>query len=272
MENGAPWGEIVSCGAEPARIGDEFDVAAVELSAEAGTVDAITKGGDMSRRHQLRILRSGLACVVLLALSACDVSNDDGDESHKVNGSIHVPAGRAAADVKTVNGSISVDDNATVDSAGTVNGSIKLGSHATGTNLNTVNGSIKLADGAHASEAHTVNGDVSLADGAELTGRLTNINGKISVTAAHVGGGIKTATGDISIMGASHVEGGIEVQEASSGFSLHVSDPTIIIGPGATVQGDLVFKRKVKLLVSDHATIGTVTGATAVPFSGDTPP
>jgi DUF4097 and DUF4098 domain-containing protein YvlB len=226
----------------------------------------------MSRKHQHRILGSALACIGLLALSACDVSTDDGDESHKVNGSIHVPAGRAATDVKTVNGSITVEDNATIDSAGTVNGSIRLGSHATGTNLGTVNGSIKLGDGAHATEARTVNGEVSLANGAELTGRLTNTNGKISVTDAHVGGGIKTANGDVSVTGASHVEGGIEVQEVSTGFSLSASDPTIIIGPGATVQGDLVFKRKVRLFVSDRATIGTVTGATAVPFTGDTPP
>jgi cytoskeletal protein CcmA (bactofilin family) len=104
-----------------------------------------------------------------------------------------------------------------------------------------------------------------------LTGRLGNVNGKISVTDAHVGGGIKTANGDISITGASHVEGGIEVQEASSSL-FNSSDPTVIIGPGATVQGDLVFKRKVRLFVSDHATIGTVTGATAVTFSGDKPP
>jgi hypothetical protein len=38
------------------------------------------------------------------------------------------------------------------------------------------------------------------------------------------------------------------------------------------VQGDLRFERKVRLLVSDKATIGPVTGATAVPFSGDSPP
>ncbi len=225
----------------------------------------------MGRKHQIRILGSCLMGVFLLALSACDISSDDDDESHKINGSIHVPAGRAATDVKTVNGSISVEDNGTIDSAGTVNGGIKLGSHATATQLSTVNGGITLADAAHASEAHTVNGDVSIADGAELTGPLINTNGKITVTAGHVGGGIKTANGDISIMGASHVEGGIEVQEASSGFSLAVHDPTIIIGPGATVQGDLVFKRKVRLLVSDRATIGTVTGATAVPFTGDLP-
>ncbi len=226
----------------------------------------------MSRRHQVRVVLSALACVALLALSACDISDDDGDASHKVNGSIHVPAGRAAGDVKTVNGSISVEDNGTIDSAGTVNGAISLGSHATATRLSTVNGSIKLGDAAHAAEAHTVNGSVSLADGSELTGRLANTNGKITVTAAHVGGGIKTANGDISIMGASHVEGGIEIEEASNGFSLSSSDPIVIIGPGATVSGDLVFKRKVRLFVSDRATIGNVTGATAVTFTGATPP
>jgi len=227
----------------------------------------------MSSQHQIKILGYALACGVLVAVSACDVSIDSGDESHKVNGSIHVPAGRAPTDEKTVNGSITVDDDGTIHSAGTVNGSIRLGSHATAENLTTVNGSIKLGDGAHATEARTVNGEVSLATGAELTAGLSNANGNISVMAAHVAGGIKTANGDISIMGASRVEGGIEVQESSSGITLSGGrDPTIIIGPGATVQGDLVFKRKVKLLVSDRATIGPVTGATAVPFSGDTPP
>ena len=36
--------------------------------------------------------------------------------------------------------------------------------------------------------------------------------------------------------------------------------------------GDLRFERKVRLFVSDKATIGNVTGATAVPFTGDSPP
>ena len=212
------------------------------------------------------------ACFVLLLLSGCNASSDDGDDSNKVNGSIQVPAGKTAADVRTVNGSITVEENATIDSAGTVNGNINMGPHSTGTSLRTVNGRISLGDGAHATEASTVNGELTLDDGADLTGRLTNVNGKISLASAHVGGGIKTANGDISIMGASHVEGGVEVQEASGGLLFNSSDPVIIIGPGATVQGDLVFKRKVRLFVSDHATIGTVTGATAVTFSGDKPP
>jgi hypothetical protein len=214
---------------------------------------------------------SAAACFALLLLSGCNVSSDDGDDSNKVNGSIRVPAGKAATDVRTVNGSITVEDNGTIKSAGTVNGHVKLGTHASATSLHTVNGRITLGDGAQAVEAGTVNGDLTLDNGAELTGTLGNVNGKISLTDAHVGGGIKTANGDISIMGASRVEGGIEVQEASSSL-FNSSDPTVIIGPGATVQGDLVFKRKVRLFVSDHATIGTVTGATAVTFSGDKPP
>jgi hypothetical protein len=38
------------------------------------------------------------------------------------------------------------------------------------------------------------------------------------------------------------------------------------------VKGELKFERKVRLYVSDRATIGTVTGATPVPFTGDNPP
>ena len=37
-------------------------------------------------------------------------------------------------------------------------------------------------------------------------------------------------------------------------------------------RGELRFERPVKLFVSDKATIGTVTGATPIPFSGESPP
>jgi hypothetical protein len=48
--------------------------------------------------------------------------------------------------------------------------------------------------------------------------------------------------------------------------------PRIVIGPGASVQGELRFARKVQLFVSDKAVIGSVTGATPIPFSGASPP
>jgi hypothetical protein len=78
--------------------------------------------------------------------------------------------------------------------------------------------------------------------------------------------------GNLSILGASHVEGGILVEKTSGGLLFNSDDPLIIIGPGATVQGDLRFERKVRLYVSDKATIGAVIGATPVSFTGDSPP
>ena len=221
--------------------------------------------------------RAGVLCVfaalaVVLALSACGDSTN-GDESTKVNGSIEVPAGRQPGAVATVNGSIQIDDNATITSATTVNGSVHLGNHAAATSLNSVNGSISLGTGAHLSgSASSVNGELNLKDGAEISGSLSNVNGKITLTDAHVAGGIKTVNGSMNITGASHVENGILVEKPSSELLQIVREvPRIVIGPGATIQGDLRFEHTVKLFVSDKATVGTVTGATAIAFSGDAP-
>jgi hypothetical protein len=178
-----------------------------------------------------------IVLAVVAALSGCSESSDTGDESTKINGSIHVSAGKPAGAVATVNGSIQIDDNAAVTSANAVNGSIRLGDHTTAASLNSVNGSITLGSGAR------------------VTGSIASVNGSIAIT------------------GASHVEGGIWVQKAASEIVQIVHDiPRIVIGPGATVQGELRFERTVRLYVSDKATIGTVTGATPIRFSGDTPP
>jgi hypothetical protein len=229
-----------------------------------------SRGADPTRAGCRWLLAVAAA---VLALSACGESND-GDEATKVNGSIEVPAGKQPGAVATVNGSIQIDDNATITSATTVNGSVHLGNHATATSLNSVNGSITLGAGAHASgSASSVNGELNLQDGAEISGSLSNVNGKIILAGAHVAGGIKTVNGSMNISGASHVENGILVEKPSSDLLQMVRKvPRIVIGPGATVQGDLRFERTVQLFVSDKATIGTVTGATAVAFSGDVPP
>jgi hypothetical protein len=218
-----------------------------------------------------RIVPVAIACELLIAASAC--ASDRGGSYNTINGSIHVVAGTLAEGASTVNGSIKIDDDAAADSVSTVNGSIHLGARATAKSLTSVNGSITVSEAAHASYVKAVNGDLTINDGAEVSGALTNVNGKIGVHAAHIGGRINTVEGDISIVGASHVDGGILV-EKPSGFrmSVHSGDPTIIIGPGAQVLGELRFERNVHLFVSDHATIGPVTGATAVTFSGDNPP
>jgi DUF4097 and DUF4098 domain-containing protein YvlB len=224
-----------------------------------------------------RFLRARVALIIMagaaIGLSGCGESGS-GDESSKVNGSVHVPAGKPAASATSVNGSIHIDENAAVTNATTVNGNVHMGPHSTAASLNTVNGSVTLDSGAHDSgSAASVNGDLTMQDGSEVGGSLANVNGKITLIGAHVTGGIKTVNGDISITGASRVEGGILVEKPTGSiFNLDSTAPRIVIGPGVTVQGDLRFERKVQLYVSDRATIGPVTGATAVAFTGDAPP
>lgn len=194
------------------------------------------------------------------------------DGAHTVNGSVRVPDGERTGDVGTVNGSIHVGDNATLVGAQTVNGSITLGTHAAADSLTTVNGSISLSDEARVAHAvSSVNGGLTLHSGADVDGTLTNVNGTIELDAAHVGGGIRTANGDINIGGHSRVDGGILVTK-SSGLFQFMHEPRVVIGPGAVVNGELHFERKVELYVSDKATIGPVVGATAVRYSGEAPP
>src|SRR5690606_40004594 len=62
----------------------------------------------------------------------------------------------------------------------------------------------------------------------------------------------------------SHVKGGIKVHKPTSNWLPFVINnkrkPRIIVGPGAVVEGPLVFEREVTLYVHDSARIGPVTG------------
>jgi DUF4097 and DUF4098 domain-containing protein YvlB len=208
-----------------------------------------------------------------LIISGCDGSTN-GDAAHKVNGSVHIVAGKAPGAAETVNGGIDIDASATATAAETVNGGIHLGAHATADSLTTVNGHITLDAGARVTGAvKSVNGELILHEGSDVGGSLENVNGKIELTAAHVAGGIKTVNGSIDISGSSRVERGILVQESSTSLIHFGKDvPRIVIGPGASVEGELRFERVVQLYVSDRATIGPVIGATAIRFPGNAPP
>ena len=84
---------------------------------------------------------------------------------------------------------------------------------------------------------------------------------------------------DIYIGADSRLDGGILVHKRNViGLSLgddlklgipvgRSTPPRVVIGPRATVAGVLRFKREVKLLVSESATIGPVVGATPVMFA-----
>jgi len=227
----------------------------------------------MRHQHLLAVLIG-----VTATFAGCDVGGGDvtatQSGANTVNGSIYVPAGLHSGSVDTVNGSIHIDDNATVHAANTVNGRIAIGSHAEAASLSTVNGGVTLNPGARvAGGVNTVNGGLVLKDGADVGGHVSNVNGHIVLNAAHVAGGLRTVDGDIDVSGASRVEGGILVEKpTSSWFSFNSRKPRIVIGPGAVVQGDLRFERDVTLYVSDKATVGPISGATAIRFSGDAPP
>jgi hypothetical protein len=224
-----------------------------------------------------------LACLPLAAVANDSVSKVNGSvrveagqtagNVSTVNGSITIEEGATAADVETVNGSVTIERNATVQHVESVNGGISLGADSKAGSMDTVNGTLRLADGAQVSgDVSAVNGSAQLAKGADIRGALSNVNGKMTITAAHVGGGLKTVNGDINVGADSRIEGGILVEKPNlNWFNRNRRPPHIVIGPGAVVEGKLRFEHEVELLVSDRAKIGPVDGATAVPFSGDEP-
>ena len=218
-----------------------------------------------------------LSTVLILATLALGLpllaAARDGDID-KINGSVHVEAGQQAGDVSTVNGAVHIDAGAVVHKASTVNGAVTLGDKAQASALGTVNGAITLGAGGRVSgAASAVNGSIQLAPGADVGGKLDNVNGAIVLNAAHVGGGISTVDGDITVGANSRVEGGILVEKPSNGWFHWGSErkPVIVIGPHAVVQGTLEFRREVVLKVSDSAQIGPVKGATVTKFSGAQP-
>ena len=71
------------------------------------------------------------------------------------------------------------------------------------------------------------------------------------------------------------MRGGLTIEKPRQngmGLSFKPRIPRVVIGPGAVVDGPLVFKREVKLYVHKTARTGPITGATAIPFDGPTAP
>ncbi|MEO8671797.1 MAG: hypothetical protein ABI411_10820 [Tahibacter sp.] len=208
-----------------------------------------------------------------IALTFCaSAFAGSGPDIDKVNGAIHLESGQVGGDLSTVNGSIRMDAHATADDLETVNGSIDIGDDSNAQSLETVNGAIEIGARTRiARGVEAVNGSITLAEGADVNGKLSNVNGRIEVSAAHVGGGIETVAGDIELGANARVDGGILVEKPSGWSWGKQKTPRVVIGPHAVVNGSLVFQREVELLVSDSASIGTVTGATATKFSGEHP-
>ena len=216
--------------------------------------------------------RTLLSILVALSVAGSAMARDT-DPYNKVNGSVEVSSGEHADKVSTVNGSVRVGDRAVVQKAQTVNGSVKLGDSASADQVNTVNGAITLNSNAKVSgDLKSVNGRVSLDKGAAVKGRLYNVNGEIELDAAHVGQGIETVNADLTVGANSQVEGGVLYKKPQgNNWRSENRNPKVVIGPHAVVKGDLTFERPVDLFVSDSASVGNVSGATAKKFSGSAP-
>jgi len=217
----------------------------------------------------LRPLLAPLALALLLA-----TGNATAQQSiDKVMGSITAQSGQTYGDLQTVNGSISIEDGATTADAGTVNGSIKGGDKITTADLETVNGSIRLGREARVEGGiETVNGSIFLDQGSKVRKGLENVNGAIGLVGTEVGEDIGMVNGDLTVGVGSHVHGGIKIEKNHGWSSKRTSEPRVVIGPNAVVDGPLVFERPVKLYVHSSARIGKVTGATAQSYSGNTAP
>lgn len=214
-----------------------------------------------------------LSLAINLPLLAAAKANDTSDID-KVNGSIRIETGQTVGKLSTVNGSIHVASGVHAMSAETVNGAVEIGAQSDLDSVETVNGAIVIDPQAHVRKTlEAVNGSISLAQGSEVSGHLSNVNGAIKLNAAHVGGGIETVSGDVTIGADSRVEGGLLVEKPNSGwFHFGIEKkPRIVIGPHAQVRGALTFKREVELYVSSSASVDKIDGATPVTFMGDTP-
>ncbi|MBJ7575306.1 hypothetical protein [Luteimonas sp. MC1828] len=215
-----------------------------------------------------------LASVLALALAAGGAhARQDID---KVNGSISVPAGEVRGNLETVNGSVRIGDNAQAGAAETVNGSVHVGNDGSARSLETVNGSIRLGERVRIERGvETVNGSIFADRGSRVGGNLVNVNGALGLVQTEVAGNVETVNGDVTIGVGSHVRGHLRVHKPSANWMpvrVRPRAQRIVIGPGAVVDGDLLFEREVQLYVHDTARVGTITGATAIPFSTPTAP
>ena len=213
----------------------------------------------------------------------------------KVNGSVTIADGQSADSISSVNGTISIGKNATIrDDISVVNGTVSVGAASKLSDVSTVNGEVSIGENSTVGEITVVNGEINLARNVHVKDDITSVNGGILSNAQTViDGDVTSVNGAIGLI-ATNVKGRVENVNGNTtigvnssvgsvryikpkGFSIGLNNtskkiPRVIIGPNATVRGDLNFEREVKLYVHSTAKVGTITGATAIPYNGDTAP
>lgn len=232
------------------------------------------------RLAALAILAVALAAPAYAGSINKGIVIEDGASSggqSSVNGSITVGSkATVTGELETVNGTIRVDDEATVEDLRTVNGGIRIGSKAKTGDISGVNGSIRVGENVVVDgEISVVNGRVSTESGTRIGEDVSNVNGEIRISGSTIGQDLTTVNGDVWLMDESEVQGDLIVEKPSGWNWQGQRDPSIVVGAGSSVKGEIRLERKVKLYLHETAKVGSVSGemtlADAVRFSGDRP-
>ncbi|MFT3808221.1 hypothetical protein [Arenimonas sp.] len=217
-------------------------------------------------------MRRTLLALSLALATTCAFAHDGDHDVSRVNGRVHAEAGQAYGDLDTVNGGIEVDAGVQARDASTVNGGIDIGDRASLRSATTVNGGIQAGQNVRFSgEVETVNGGIKIGFHSQVERDVTTVNGSILIQQTKVDGQINTVNGDITVGADSVVQGGIKVEQPKGVNFGKPRVPRIVIGPRATVNGELRFEREVELFVHTSAKIGRVIGATAQPYTDTLP-
>jgi hypothetical protein len=221
-----------------------------------------------------KVIDAAAGSILSLLLSTAVCAQDESQYLFSGEQSIRLAADVEAGNLHTLHGAIRIGERSKVGDVKTVDGAVVLAKGSRANSVRSLDGTVQLEEDAKiVHRVSTAGGSIVLDDHADVAGRVSTADGEIRLKNAHVGGGIVTRRGNINVGSGSRVENGIRVKRS---FCLCInaglfSNPRVVIGPGAVVQGPLVFERKVTLYVSDTATIGDVVGATSVRFSGLSP-
>ncbi|WP_147306727.1 MULTISPECIES: hypothetical protein [unclassified Wenzhouxiangella] len=227
------------------------------------------------------LTRTITALLLALVLGACsaladsftlaDGSTHDGDVS-LINGRIEIGSDcEVKGEISNVNGRIQIGGGSRALDISNVNGRIELGEGvAIDGDVSSVNGRIELGRGSRVTgELESVNGQIS-ADGVEIDGQVSSVNGSIEMRDSRAES-LVTNNSSIMLDEGAFIAGALTVRK-SQGINFNAgSPPKIVIGREVTVEGPLKFERDVELFVHETATVGEITGAEAVHYSGDEP-
>ena len=215
-----------------------------------------------------------LAITLTLSISAAHAHDHDqkGGDISRVNGGITAEAGTSYGDLDTVNGGISVRKGASAKDVETVNGGISIDDDASVSSVSAVNGGIRGGERVKVARGvETVNGGIRFDFHSKVGGDISTVNGGITIKQTTVTGKLRTVSGDITVGAQSLVDGGILVEKPQGISWGKPRIPRIVIGPNATVKGELRFEREVELFVHASAKVGPVSGATALAYTDSLP-